>query len=324
MSLWFSLIFSLIGVLIFILIIRYILITGRCSKWPVVVGEVISSEMKAKYKKMAEFAEAAHTAIGIYQPDITYTYKINGNEYTNNQVRPVGRNVWKHVPEVQRVLNLYPVGSKAYIFYNPKNPSKSLLDPWIRFSPVAITIPTALIFLGLGLSFSEVTFLIEWGINLISYALYVASVLIIAQNIRYLVKVVKSKKWPAVDGEIEKIMVYVGGSATTSRRESPSYNVDIIYTYNVEGQNYMNHQIKLDYTHGARTYVPKIFAMMKVEQYEEGENVKVFYDPNNPNESILEHGLRSFTFILMFIVAIGLFLFGWLAISGMIRSLITG
>jgi len=299
MSLWFSLIFSLIGVLIFILIIRYILITGRCSKWPVVVGEVISSEMKAKYKKMAEFAEAAHTAIGIYQPDITYTYKINGNEYTNNQVRPVGRNVWKHVPEVQRVLNLYPVGS-------------------------AITRPTALIFLGLGLSFSEVTFLIEWGINLISYALYVASVLIIAQNIRYLVKVVKSKKWPAVDGEIEKIMVYVGGSATTSRRESPSYNVDIIYTYNVEGQNYMNHQIKLDYTHGARTYVPKIFAMMKVEQYEEGENVKVFYDPNNPNESILEHGLRSFTFILMFIVAIGLFLFGWLAISGMIRSLITG
>ncbi len=321
MSLWVSLIFSLVGALIFVLIIRYILITSRCSKWPVVVGEVISSEMKAKYKKLAQFAEATHTAVGLYQPDITYTYEINGNKFTNNQVRPVGRNVWKQIPDVQRVLNLYPVGSKVYPFYNPRNSKISVLDPWIRFSPIAITIPTALIFFGLGLSFSGINFLIDWGINLISYALYVASVLLFAQNIRYLVKVLKSKKWPAVEGEIKKVFVYRGGSAENGQA---SFNVDVTYTYNVEGQNYTNHQIKLDYTHGARTYVPKIFAMMKVEKYEEDKNIKVFYDPNNPNKSFLEHGLRSFTFILMFIVAIGLFFFGWLGISGMLRSIIAG
>lgn len=124
MSPWIFLICSLIAGLIFVLIIRYIIITGRCSKWPVVVGEIISSEMKAKYKKLAQFAEATHTAVSLYQPDITYNYEINGNEYTNNQVRPVGRNVWKQVPVVQRVLNFYPVGSKVHIFYNPRNPSK--------------------------------------------------------------------------------------------------------------------------------------------------------------------------------------------------------
>ena len=64
--------------------------------------------------------------------------------------------------------------------------------------------------------------------------------------------------------------------------------------------------------------------MMKLEQYEEGKKIKVFYDPRNPNESILEHGLKLFTFILMFIIAIGLFFFGWLAIPAMFSIILTG
>jgi hypothetical protein len=62
--------------------------------------------------------------------------------------------------------------------------------------------------------------------------------------------------------------------------------------------------------------------MMKVQQYEEGNKVKVFYDPHNPNESILEKGLRYFTFFLMFIVGIGLFLFGFFAVQLMIYDLL--
>ena len=305
--------------LIFILIIRYIVITARCSKWPVVIGEVTSSKMKPKYKKLAEFAEATHTVVSLYQPDITYTYEIDGEKYSNNIVRPVGRNVYKEIPVVQRVLNLFPEGSNVYIFYNPLNPHKSVLDPWIRFSPVAITIPTALIFLGLGFSFSGYDFLIPWGINFISFALYLASLLIIGQNFRYLGKVLKSKKWPQVQGEIKKVMVY-----RKQEDESVSYNVDVTYTYEVEGQKYTSHQIKLDFVHGARTFVPKIFAMMKVEKYEEGKKIKVFYDSLNPNESILELGLRHFTFFLMLIVGIGLFLFGLLVIQLMIHDIILG
>ncbi|MFX0166824.1 MAG: DUF3592 domain-containing protein [Promethearchaeota archaeon] len=311
--------FLAIGALIFILIIRYIVITTRCSKWPVVVGEIISSEMKPKYKKLAEFTEAVHTVAGIYQPDITYTYDIDGEKYTNNMVRPVGRNVYKDKPLVQRVLNLFPVGYKVYIFYNPKNPHKSVLDPWIRFSPVAITIPTALIFLGLGFSFSGFSLLIPIGINFISFALYVVSVLIIGQNFRYLVKALKSKKWPYVEGEIQKVMVY-----RKQEDQAVSYNVDVTYTYEVQGQKFTNHQIKLDFVHGTRTFVPKIFAMMKVEKYEEGNKINVFYDPHNPNESILERGLSYFTFFLMLIVGIGLFFFGFFVIQLMIYNILLG
>jgi hypothetical protein len=275
--------------------------------------------MKPKYKKLAEFAEAVHTVAGIYRPEITYTYEVDGEKYTNNMVRPVGRNVYKDKPIVQRVLNLFPVGYKVYIFYNPKNPQKSVLDPWIRYSPVAITIPTALIFLGLGFSFSRIDFLIPLGINFISFGLYIASLLIIGQNFRYLVKAVKSKKWPSVEGEINKVMIY-----RKDQDQSVSYNVDVTYTYEVEGQKFTNHQIKLDFVHGTRTFVPKIFAMMKLERYEEGNKVNVFYDPHNPNESILERGLSYFTFFLMLIVGIGLFLFGFFAIQLMIYDLLLG
>lgn len=308
-----------IGILIFIFILRYIIITTRCSKWPVVVGEVIKSQMKPKSKKLAEFAEAVHTPASIYQPDITYTYEIEGNKYTNNKVRPVGRNMTKDKPIVQRVLNLYPEGHKVYVFYNPQNPHESLLDPWIRFTPVAISVPTALIFLGLGFAFSEFYSLIQLGIYLISFALYTASILIIGQNFRYLVKASRSKKWPYVEGEINKVMVY-----RKKEEQTVSYNVDVTYTYNVEGQKYTNHQIKLDFTHGVRTFVPKTFAMMKVEKYQEGKKVNVFYDPHNPNESILERGLSYFTFFLMLMVGVGLFLFGFFAIQLMIYNILFG
>ncbi|MFX1377428.1 MAG: DUF3592 domain-containing protein [Promethearchaeota archaeon] len=319
MSNWFSIIFFAIGILIFILIIRYIVITTRCSKWPVVTGEVIQSQMKPKYKKLAEFADTFHTPAAIYQPDITYTYEIDGEKYSNNTLRPTGRNVYKEKPLVQRVLNIFPEGRKVYIFYDPQNPQKSVLDPWIRFSPVAITVPTALIFLGLGFSFSGYSFLIQLGIMLISFALYTASVLIIGQNFRYLVKASRSKKWPYVEGEINKVMVY-----RKQDEQTVSYNVDVTYTYEVEGQKYTNHQIKLDFTHGTRTFVPKIFAMMKVEKYQEGKKINVFYNPRDYNESILERGLSYFSFFLMLIVGVGLFLFGLFAIQIMIYNILFG
>lgn len=315
----YSIIFFGIGALILILIIRYIVITTRCSKWPVVIGEVISSKLEPKYKKLAEFAEASHMAVSIYRPDITYTYEVDGRKYTNNIVRPVGRNVYKGAPIVQRVLNMFPEGYKVQIYYNSASPHKSVLDPWIRFSPVAITIPIALIFLGLGCSFSGFNFLIPLGINFISFALYIASLLIIGQDFRYLGKVLKCKKWPYVEGEIKEVMVY-----RHRRNKSNSYNVDITYTYDVEGQEYTNHQIKLDFVHGARTFVPKIFAMIKAMKYEEGNPINVFYNPLNPNESIVKQGLRLFTFLVMLIVGIGLFIFGLLAIQIMIYDIILG
>ncbi len=313
----FSIVFFAIGILIFILILRYIVITTSCSKWPVVIGEVVSSELKPKYTKLAEFAEAVRTPTSIYQPDITYTYEVDGKKYTNNTVRPVGRNLYKDRPIVQRVLNLYPEGYNIYVFYNPKNPQKSVVDPWMRFSPVAITLPTALIFLGLGFSFSGFNFLIPLGINLISFALYIASLLIIGQDVRYLVKVLKSKKWPYVEGEIKKVMVY-----RKKENQTVSYNVDVTYTYEVQGQKFTNNQIKLDFVHGTRTFTPKIFAMMKTEKYEEGNKINVFYDPHNPNESILKHGLSYLSFFLMLVVGIGLFFFGLFVVQFMIYDLL--
>ena len=64
--------------------------------------------------------------------------------------------------------------------------------------------------------------------------------------------------------------------------------------------------------------------MLKAERYEEGNKTNVFYNPRNPNESIIEHGLRYFTFFMMFLVGIGLFLFGLLAIQLMIYDIIIG
>ncbi len=307
----------LISAIILVFLVRYVIITARCSNWPVVVGEVVSAEMKARYKKLAQFTEDSHVAASPYQAEITYSYDIEGNTFTNNQVRPVGKNVWRGAGIAQRVLNLYPKGSKVYIYYNPANPNKSVLDPWIRFSAVAITLPTAMIFLGLGFAFIGIEMLIDWGIVLVSFALYIASALLMFQNIRYLARVIKCQGWPNVEGEVKKVSVY------RSLRESSGYNVDVTYRYEVDGQMYTNHQRKLGYVQGTSSFIPKLFAMLKMEQYEEGKKVKVFYDPKKPNHSILERGILPFTFSMMVIVSISLFFMGWLAVPAMITTILT-
>jgi hypothetical protein len=311
-------IFLLIGVIICALLVRYILITGRCSRWPVVVGEVISAERKARYKKLAQFTEASHVYAGPYQPDITYTYEIDGKEFTNNTLRPVGKNLWRGAGIAQRVLSVYPKGSKVYVYYSPSDPNNSVLDPWIRFSALAINIPAAMIFLGLGLSFIGIEMFIDWGIALISYALYIASALIMAQNIRYLVNVIKCQRWPNVEGEVKKVDVY------RSLQQDSGYKVTVTYDYEVEGQIYTSHQRKLGYVHGTSSFIPRLFAMLKMAKYEEGKKVKVYYDPKKPNHAILERGILPFTIFMMFLVAISLFIMGWLGIPAMIYEIISG
>jgi len=64
--------------------------------------------------------------------------------------------------------------------------------------------------------------------------------------------------------------------------------------------------------------------MIKVDKYEERDKINVFYDPHNPNESILKHGLSYLSFFMMLIVGIGLFIFGLFLVQFMIYDLLLG
>ncbi len=91
-----------------------------------------------------------------------------------------------------------------------------------------------------------------------------------------------SSDWPSVSGVITTSRV------TTSRSDgSTMYSADVVYDYTVEGQKYTGDNVFFggNYSTSSSSGINKI-----VNRYPKGKTVKVFYDPNEVGNSVLEPG----------------------------------
>ena len=97
--------------------------------------------------------------------------------------------------------------------------------------------------------------------------------------------------------------------------QSVTYLPRLSYTYTAEGEPYQGNQIgfgKLEFSAARK-------AKAIIENYPEGEKVKVFYNPLNPQEAVLERTIfrpssyliSGFIFILIMLVMIGMLIFWW-------------
>jgi len=105
----------------------------------------------------------------------------------------------------------------------------------------------------------------------------------------------KSKNWPMVTGEVVsnslKREVIVFTNEYVERKDWWSY---VKYRYSVLGHTYTNDRIvfggKLPHRNREEA---KIFA----EKYQVGSTLKVFYDPRNPQSSVLERRVGGHTYL---------------------------
>ena len=116
-----------------------------------------------------------------------------------------------------------------------------------------------------------------------------------------------SKCWPYVDGYI----IHSNLSFTRHRKDDVSRAItDIRYYYIVNGKKY----------EGTKVAFVEANPREYVNQYKAGDKVKVFYSPNNYNQSVLINGCHggscdvivSLSVIVapFFLVGIGVFIFG--------------
>ncbi|MBI1921193.1 MAG: DUF3592 domain-containing protein [Geobacter sp.] len=116
---WFFILFAIFG-LIGVIAGAGLFMTGlRSRRWPFSLGKVILSQAVFKTRKSGDTS--------CYVPEVNYTFTVEGREYTGDTISV--RGVGSRLKDVQQIIAKYPVESQVIVFYNPKDPTDSLLEP---------------------------------------------------------------------------------------------------------------------------------------------------------------------------------------------------
>jgi hypothetical protein len=129
---------------------------------------------------------------------------------------------------------------------------------------------------------------------------------------RLATKAAESASWPATDGVVKtaefvehKQMIPVG------RRGRSTYQAELAYDYSVNGKQLTGHQIRLAGDSSSFQDGPK----EDLKKYPVSANVKVFYSPTDPADSILEPGVAPSKSGLLMMRIIGWLLVGFFSLA---------
>jgi hypothetical protein len=110
-----------------------LLLQHASAQWPTTAGVVTSSELiKTRGSKGRTNTKAR----------VIYTYTVDGKQYSNDefQIAEAFRGIGS---PPRRTVAMYPVGATPGVWYNPRDPSESLLEPGLRPTH-ALCVPMAL------------------------------------------------------------------------------------------------------------------------------------------------------------------------------------
>jgi len=126
-------------------------------------------------------------------------------------------------------------------------------------------------------------------------------------GIRGLVRAKASTDWPSTGGKVVESSVE-RHSSSRSRGGGTTYHAEIGYEFSVDGTTYNGDRVAYgDYGSSSPSHARRI-----VNRYPKGKSVTVYYMPRNPEECLLEPGLKGQSW---FLPGLGLvfFAFGTLA-----------
>jgi hypothetical protein len=109
-------------------------------------------------------------------------------------------------------------------------------------------------------------------------------------------KAIMTKSWPSTGGTVISSDIKRG----TSSKGSPKYSLDINYTYKIGNEEFQSNRYSSTNARGTSQW-----AREEITRYPANSAVKVYYNPENPKESVLEPGLHSDDYWMTLISSIG-------------------
>lgn len=101
---------------------------------------------------------------------------------------------------------------------------------------------------------------------------------------------VVSNFWPTTDGTV------VSTRVISPTGKANKYIAEITYTYSVGGKEYQSNNYKATSARGTSQWAREL-----IEQHPVDSKVPVHYNPNKPEDAIVEPGLQSDNYIMTFV-----------------------
>ncbi len=242
--------------------------------------------------------------------DIRYRYAVDGREYTNDGFQYsfcMNRQRMRSI-EVAAAQAAYPVGARTPLAVDPRNPSRSVLEPGPHFDDL-LWIGAGLMFVLTGLlsgrteraslstsDTAAVTARSGKHRYQIAKTLACISFFLMSMGLYRIYAGIAASYWPTVEGHV----LY---SKTGHADSTGNYLTEIRYEYFLTGQRYG----------GAASLVGRhdeSFAFSKSHLV--GQTAEVHYDPANPERSVIQPGITWHHFMLP-VYAVVVLLFAALA-----------
>ncbi|MBN1388385.1 MAG: DUF3592 domain-containing protein [Bacteroidales bacterium] len=133
-----GIIFALVGGAIFFVFALPPLQYASSSKsWPTVQGVITRSDIDVWNRD-----GKTH-----YQPDIAYTYSVDGKKYSSSKINAGEQAMDNNVNSAKKIQAKYPVGKEVTIWYDPGLPASSALEPGIKTGDILLASIAAIFFL---------------------------------------------------------------------------------------------------------------------------------------------------------------------------------
>lgn len=99
-----------------------------------------------------------------------------------------------------------------------------------------------------------------------------------------------SQSWPSVMGTVASSSVEVSTSSDSEGGTSTSYYPAVTYAYDVLGHRYSSDRVAFGFRVGSGN---RAQAQAVADRYIAGNQIRVYYNPNNPGEAVLERTSQS-------------------------------
>jgi len=272
---------------------------GAAAGWTSVEGVIIASDVKAPPAHASDDLNDA-------TPVVQYRYRVGDREFEGDRTRIGGEPLTTRTL-ASRLAARYPVGAIVDVHVDPNDPTNAVLDPsetgnLAAQTALAVTFGVIAAVLIAHAIAGRVLYAGN-GVPLFAFLLPAAA---FAAAIGALMSFVRMRRlasasfgWPTVAGTIksstviEELIEDRRNDDNKQIKKIPRYQVDLRYAYRVGRRDFVGLNPNWGWTgiYGLRELAEKA-----ASQYQPGQAVTVYYDPQRPANAVLDPGGRAGSF----------------------------
>lgn len=275
-------------------------------RWPTTEAVVRESSVYTLRELRDQFEGVSRSGStrGGYVPFVRYEYTVDGEKFWNIRLSPfdgpITRRRW-----AERMADRYPETEWVQVRYNPDRPGQSFLQLRTWAPGVYFWFLGSLVLLGGAV---WLAFDLSIGAGVLSvigdqipsvYFVYAFAGAVALFAIYQFVTALRTYRWPTTSGTVRG----TGVDTSSGSEGSTKYSPEIRYEYEVDDTSYVSSRIAVDDwpSFGSRSR-----ARSWLEEYPDGDEVTVHYDPRRPDRSVLEPRGVLQAFFLLVLVGLGL------------------